>query len=552
MMKSMSKATRGGLVVLGAALLALAGGCEFVLGTSPDPRIVGEGGGGTGGASSSSSSGAMVCAPGATLACYSGAEGTEDVGVCKGGAAICRADGSGFGGCAGQVTPVDETCGSTDDEDCDGKDCVQWAGLFGNLEAQRAMGVAVDSAGNSYTSGAFLGAIPLPGGTLMGSSSGYGDAFLIKLDPVGVPLWGKATPEASGSYVKAVAVDAQGHVVVAGLLGAAAEFAGLPAGPGMFVAKLAADGQALWTQTLGGNWLDDSFASVAFTATGDIVVAGSFGSDINFGDGLVQGPTAIGSSFGFLARLRGSDGSGKAADGGWIKVLCSGSSHCPVSAAQVDGNDSVLMAGNFKGMMSVGGTGSLTAQGTYDGYLGKLAADGAPVWQRQLGGAGASVDVLNVAVDAAGSATVVGTFKGSVDIGAGTVAAPTAGAGFVAHYGGDKAYKWSKVLTNGTAEAVSADASGNVFLAGNYSGSFDLGGGPITAPGAGGTFVGKLSGAGVFQWARGYDAGKPKAIACTAAGDPVVVGSTDKTVNFGTGPLMPAGGEDIFIAKLSR
>ena len=550
MMKSMSKATRGGLVVLGGALLALAGGCEFVLGTSPDPRIIGEGGGGTGGASSSLSSGAMVCAPGATLACYSGAEGTEDVGVCKGGAAICREDGSGFGGCAGQVTPVDETCGSTDDEDCDGKDCVQWAGLFGNLEAQYGKAVAVDASGNSFVAGSFAGAIPLPGGSL--TSSAGQDAFLMKVDASGKPIWGKASVAAGLGACGAVASDPGGAIVVGCTLGSASTFGGNPAGPGVFIAKLDATGETLWTRTFCSAAFGANTASLAFTPDGDVIVGGAFSSDIDFGDGIVAGPANSSTFWGFVARLDGSTGSGKVVDGGWVKTLCGGTSHCPVTAAGLDGTGNVLLSGYFEGTMSIGAPTSLTAQGTYDGFIGKLAGDGAPIWQRQIGGTGANVDVLDMSVDPSGATTLVGTFKGTINLGSGSVAAPASGAGFVGHYGTDNSYQWSKVLANGTAEAVSADASGNVFLAGNYSGSFDLGGGPITAPGAGGTFVGKLSGAGVFQWARGYDAGKPEAIACTAAGDPVVVGSTDKTVNFGTGPLMPAGADDIFIAKLSR
>lgn len=60
-----------------------------------------------------------VCTPGATEGCYSGPEGTLDVGTCAGGTRTCDAAGTGYGPCEGEVTPSDEQCDTLDDEDCD-------------------------------------------------------------------------------------------------------------------------------------------------------------------------------------------------------------------------------------------------------------------------------------------------------------------------------------------------------------------------------------------------------------------------------------------------
>jgi hypothetical protein len=61
-----------------------------------------------------------VCAPGSSAACYDGPAGTEGVGACTAGAQLCNADGTGYGACAGTITPVDEVCGDNVDNDCDG------------------------------------------------------------------------------------------------------------------------------------------------------------------------------------------------------------------------------------------------------------------------------------------------------------------------------------------------------------------------------------------------------------------------------------------------
>ncbi|MBK8255274.1 MAG: hypothetical protein IPK82_21765 [Polyangiaceae bacterium] len=58
-----------------------------------------------------------ACTDGAVQDCYSGADGTLDVGECKKGSQTCA--GGKWGECVGQITPADETC-DLKDEDCDG------------------------------------------------------------------------------------------------------------------------------------------------------------------------------------------------------------------------------------------------------------------------------------------------------------------------------------------------------------------------------------------------------------------------------------------------
>ena len=61
-----------------------------------------------------------VCVPGSTASCYDGPGGTEGVGTCTAGTMTCNAAGTGYGACAGSVTPLVEVCGDGLDNDCDG------------------------------------------------------------------------------------------------------------------------------------------------------------------------------------------------------------------------------------------------------------------------------------------------------------------------------------------------------------------------------------------------------------------------------------------------
>ena len=81
------------------------------------------GAGGTGGVggegATGGSGGAPFCLAGTQQPCYEGPDPTLDVGACKGGVETCLEDGTAFGACEGQVTPIAEDCATVVDDDCD-------------------------------------------------------------------------------------------------------------------------------------------------------------------------------------------------------------------------------------------------------------------------------------------------------------------------------------------------------------------------------------------------------------------------------------------------
>jgi hypothetical protein len=82
-------------------------------------------GGGTGGgtdAGTGGGGGGTLCTPNSTQACYSGAAGTQGVGVCAAGTQTCNAQGTGYGACMGEVLPASmENCGTAADDNCNGQ-----------------------------------------------------------------------------------------------------------------------------------------------------------------------------------------------------------------------------------------------------------------------------------------------------------------------------------------------------------------------------------------------------------------------------------------------
>ncbi|APR82373.1 Hypothetical protein A7982_07722 [Minicystis rosea] len=101
-----------------------------------------------------------------------------------------------------------------------------------------------------------------------------------------------------------------------------------------------------------------------------------------------------------------------------------------------------------------------------------------------------------------------------------------------------------RTSTNALAIRAAMDASGDLVLAGRFSGSGDFGGIPVLAAGAGDAFVLKIDGDGDALWARTFASiavgstqkltAFASGVAVDAQGNVSVVGHVDGYVDFGT------------------
>ncbi len=178
-------------------------------------------------------------------------------------------------------------------------------------------------------------------------------------------------------------------------------------------------------------------------------------------------------------------------------------------------------------------------------------------WVKAFGSTGMDAGRAT-AVDGSGNVVVVGVFQGSVDFGGGTLTSAGGSDIYMAKYSAAGAHLWSKRL-GGTGEelvrAVALDASGNVFIAGNFSGQTDLGGGPLSSAGMGDMFIAKYSPTSTYQWAKRFgdwSEDAAESLAIDRGGNVVVTGFFKGVVDFGGGVLYSAyGGLDTFLAKFS-
>lgn len=212
-------------------------------------------------------------------------------------------------------------------------------------------------------------------------------------------------------------------------------------------------------------------------------------------------------------------------------------------AADVMGN--VLVTGYFAGSVDFGG-GALTSAGGQDVFVVKLDASGKHLWSKGFGDAKDQAG-QSIAVDPMGNAVVTGFFNGSV--GFGPIALTSAGEQdiFVVKLDPSGGHLWSKGFGDAQSQVgqgVAVDAAGNVLVTGYFNGSVDFGGGLLTSVDAADVFVAKFKPDGMLSWANAYGNVSDQiatGIAADSAGNVVVTGYFNGAIDFGGGSLVSAG-----------
>ena len=121
--------------------------------------------------------------------------------------------------------------------------------------------------------------------------------------------------------------------------------------------------------------------------------------------------TPIGEENVFWARLSASDGSGLG-----LKRFGAFNPQT-VNAVAPDGNEGLLVAGEFSGTLEFGGE-PRTSAGGRDGYVARLNAEGQELWLQPLGGIGFQAATgVAVATVQGGLIVVAGRFSGALRVG---------------------------------------------------------------------------------------------------------------------------------------
>ncbi len=518
----------------------------------------GAGTGGSGGASTgaggSGTGGATPCEPGTTIPCFDGPAGAAGVGACVEGSRTCLPDGSDYGPCTGQVLPTDETCSTPGDDDCDGQaneegaDC---ACVPGSTTACYTGPAGTDGVGICHggmqlcnVDGLGYGAC---GGELLPQADDCNTPTDENCDGVnascnlGVCLWStRSNGYATGDVITE---DANGNILSAGHYEGAADFGGGPlpsTNGGLYVVKVDLAGNHVWSK--GYPTVKGAIAGgIATDAAGNLVVTGYYGT--GFPD-LGGGPLSnINTGGGFVAKY---DASGNHL---WSHAYLGKVFNYGVA---LDAAGNVFFTGGMVGTADFGGGPVVSSSvNTNSVFAVKLDANGQHVWSKMFSIAPSQTGYA-VAVDGSGNLWLTGIANGTVDFGGGPITPGNSGV-ILAKLTTDGAHLFSKVLPAGAGTSIVVEPAGTVLVGGNFSGSIDFGGGPLTEAGMGDFFVTKLDGNGGYLWSKRYGGSGAEyqlAMRSNALGEIVLVGSLTSPADFGGGALTPAGAHDVFVAKL--
>ncbi|WP_437485403.1 hypothetical protein WME75_00780 [Sorangium sp. So ce1014] len=303
-------------------------------------------------------------------------------------------------------------------------------------------------------------------------------------------------------------------------------------------------GDSLWSRQLSANADRASLwagSCIAVDEAGDVVLATGVADGVDFGDG----PLSTGGSDVFaLAKFDDEGG-----------VLWHKEFSRFTYARDVAVNQAGLIATTgwvSASSIDLGGGPLVGSDGSLDAFVAVFTADGDHVWSTRIG-ADAYQYADSIAMDAAGNVVVAGSFHQQISLcGATLTSTDELGSldSFIVKFDPAGHCLWSKHFDGYTeVHNVALDASGSIVLAGSFGSylveALDLGGGPLISAGRDDIFVAKLDAAGEHLWSKRFgDAAIQRAygVAVDGAGDIVISGTFLGSVDFGGGPLVSAGG----------
>ncbi|MCC6557504.1 MAG: hypothetical protein IT372_31520 [Polyangiaceae bacterium] len=245
-----------------------------------------------------------------------------------------------------------------------------WSKRFGSADYDdEVRRLSLDPAGDLLLTGGFASTIDFGGGTM---TTGGPSPFVAKLDPNGNHIWSKTFSGSGDNWGTGIAADPQGNVLVTGDFTGFVNCGGpVLSGAGsndIFVAKLTAAGNHVWSQRHGGSAAERT-RSIDVDSTGAAVIIGYFNGSVNVGGGLF---TAVGSGDVLLFKLSAAGAHVWNAAGAhlWSQRWSSPGAQLGFGLS-VDGSGNVALTGRMEGAPDFGG-GALASAGARDVFLAKL------------------------------------------------------------------------------------------------------------------------------------------------------------------------------------
>lgn len=399
-----------------------------------------------------------------------------------------------------------------------------WAKSTGGLNHEYSEAIALDAFGNIYTNGSFKGTVdfdPGPGIFNLTAPTSFYSGFVSKFDALGNFMWAKVLENAYFYADHSITLDSFGNIYTTGKFDGPADF---DPGSGIFIlnsgssgdifiSKLDNSGNFVWAKAIGGIEMDYA-KSIVLDASGNVFIAGFYGDTIDFdpGPGIFNlTPNQISDLF--IAKF---DNSGNFL---WAKNLDGTGNEYGMKSMSIDASGNIYTTGFFVDTIDFdpgAGTFNLGSAGGYNIFISKLDGSGNFVWAKTINSPGGASG-NSIAIDPMGNVYATGRFFGTTDFdpGAGIFNLPFAGGTddiFILKLDSLGNFIWAKSVGGSwddEATSIVSDATGNIFIVGNFytTVDFDPGVGVFDLTSLGGydIFISKYNSSGNFLWATAIE-----------------------------------------------
>ncbi len=387
--------------------------------------------------------------------------------------------------------------------------------------------------------------------------------------------WANHTPSSGGEFIKGIVTQPiHKDIFVTGYFDGSGNFSN--GGPTLtsngsndiYIQKYNKVGGHFWTYQFGSAG-DDRGEDVELTMSGRMIVVGTFNNTVDFDihNQNTYNLTSNGNADIFIVKLLYNG----TLD--WAKSI-GGLENDAVTDVEIDENDNIYITGSFQDSIDLDpGTGvqmRYATSSSTDTYILKLDKDGNYVWGHSFDVPGDFDAGLSIEYDGNGNIFLAGYFGGLMDFDPGTgthqMSNTHQAEGYILKLDTSASFQWTKIFSDQywqSAECVTSDANGNVYVSGYYSFGIDLnpsgGGAQHGNNGNFDCFVVKFDSGGNYKWGKTFGSnGDDRAwsnIKIDANGNLVIGGIfSSSTIDFDpnatTYPVNNLGSFDGFILSL--
>lgn len=360
-------------------------------------------------------------------------------------------------------------------------------------------------------------------------------------------VWSQSFGDSHEDRVRSVTVDDSGNIIIAGYFNGNLNFGGdwlYSLGDfDIFLAKFTPDGDHLWSRSF-GSYDNQCALSVDVISSGHILLGGYFANRVDFGGGL---HLSAGGYDAFVAKFT--------PDGAYFWSRTFGDEDFDYCRAVSHGNGGMTyLVGDFLGSINLGGS-PLSSAGGSDLWVAVLDGSGGNhMWSQRYGDDDEQF-AYGIAGHPQGPVAITGYTYGDIDFGGGLL--PCAGGPdvFVASFDFYGAHRWSRVMGDASGQygidVAFHDSPGAVVASGQFLGTLDLGGGPLTSGGSVDAYLAKYDANGTHLWSQrfgGTQAAYARGVSVDMWGNIALTGFFEGTAQFGGAPLTSAGDFDAVVA----